>query len=110
VYKSLSSSLCSLLQYPGSSSLLRPNILLSTLSSKHPQGSINKWFIFSSLLNQSCTLRRKTGGYKKLHNEAVQGVRFSVIFWSCSCHGLGPPACSDSVLTSETINLFRTVW
>jgi len=36
-YKSWSSSLCSLLQYPATSSLLGPDILLGTLLSKHPQ-------------------------------------------------------------------------
>ena len=36
-YRSLSSSLCSLLHSPVTTSLLGPNILLSTLHSKHPQ-------------------------------------------------------------------------
>jgi hypothetical protein len=36
-YRSLSSSLCSFLQSPVTTSLFSPNILLSTLYSKHPQ-------------------------------------------------------------------------
>ena len=36
-YKSFSSSLCNLLNYPVTSSLLGPNILLNTMFSKHPQ-------------------------------------------------------------------------
>ena len=51
VYKSFSSSLCSLLQFPFSSALLGPNILLNTLFSNTLSFTSSRWYKTSKISN-----------------------------------------------------------